>query len=259
MQLWNGAIWQSTDEGYTWRELIPGPRFLLIYIHPYADERAYILTDAGYYYVTVNGGHSWNEATSPVSADPYRSGSLAFHPKNLDYLIWTGEVDCHVYDGEGNCHVESYLSLDHGESWRLIEKYVSQCRFAETLTSTANEGGIICASYRDKSGPQYQYGSYPGNPLELIIGENWYENKKILFDQIIGFDIFGDYLVVAALAPNTYALDLQISLAGNDFVPAKLPPGIQLRRRVCSPRYPDTIQPTDPHSVGFYPSTPVQP
>lgn len=193
-----------------------------------------------------------------MPAASYWSSSLTFHPKNFDYLLWTGEVDCHGYDqGENNCHVESYLSLDHGGSWRPIEKYVRQCIFAETLTSTANEGGILCASYHNKTGPQY--GSYPGNPLELVIGKDWYDNKEILFDQIIGFDIFGDYLVVAALAPHTYALDLQISLAGNDFVPAKLPPGIQLRKRVCSHRCLNTIQLANPPSVGFYQSTPVQP
>lgn len=234
VQLWDRTVWQSKDEGYTWGEAIPGERILSIWIHPYDNKRVHLLTDTDFNYFTTDGGHSWGKVSPPLQQLSYGSGRLSFHPTHPEYLIWTGDADCHVYnEGEQNCHVESYVSFDNGQTWRLIETYVWQCVFTETFTFEPDDDGILCSSYQNKTGHQHR--SYPGDPLELVIGQDWYENKRTLFDHIIGFEVFGDYLMVAALASDTYALDLQISRAGQEFVPAKLPPGIRLRTRVCLP------------------------
>jgi hypothetical protein len=56
---------------------------------------------------------------------------------------------------------------------------------------------ILCESYRDKQGNQAAFGSH--NPLELVIGGNFFakDERKRLFEQVVGFATFSEYLLVA--------------------------------------------------------------
>jgi hypothetical protein len=37
------------------------------------------------------------------------------------------------------------------------------------------------------------------NPLELVVGANFYRRKNKMFDQVVGFAKFSEFLVVAAV------------------------------------------------------------
>lgn len=64
------------------------------------------------------------------------------------------------------------------------------------IFSEPNE--ILCESYRDKRGSQRAFMS--DNPLELVVGQNFYTKKKKMFDQVVGFAKFSEFLVVAAVS-----------------------------------------------------------
>lgn len=153
---------------------------------------------------------------------------LAFHPTQPGYLIWSDYVGC-SYESRENCHVESYLSLDDGGNWKLIETYVERCDFAEPLGSSFFKNGIICASHRDKTGPQR--GSEEWNPLEVTISYDWYETKGKLFDHIIGFENSGNLTFVASILLDTFSLDPYVSVDGRGFVKASFPPKCRTPRR----------------------------
>lgn len=57
---------------------------------------------------------------------------------------------------------------------------------------------IICESYRDKQGSQRFFGT--NIPLELISGTQFFAKKMKLFDQVVGFAKFSEYLIVAEVS-----------------------------------------------------------
>lgn len=229
VQLWDNSIWQSSNEGYTWQNLYPEERFLTYYMHTYSHDRAYLFTSGTLYYYTTDGGRSWNKANAPSPPNRHNVPLLAFHPTRSDYIIWSGDVDCSSSLSE-NCHVEAHYSQDHGRNWKLIEKYVKQCAFARDAAFKIDEKLILCESYRDKAGQQRTFG--PRNPLELILGREFYTKKEKLFNQVVGFATFSEYLLVAEVEAGTSSLDLQVSLNGNKFAKGLFPPDMRLDNRV---------------------------
>lgn len=103
-----------------------------------------------------------------------------------------GNVDC-AGIGE-NCHAEAHFSRDNGRNWKSVEKYVRNCAWARDAELKIDSTQILCESYKDKKGNQRLF---QGNPLELISGTNYFQKKTKLFDQVVGFAKFSEYLVVA--------------------------------------------------------------
>ena len=60
------------------------------------------------------------------------------------------------------------------------------------LNTDPNE--IICESYWDKKGNQRLFRNE--NPTELVIGSNYYANKKV-FGHVVGFAKFLEFFVIA--------------------------------------------------------------
>lgn len=117
---------------------------------------------------------------------------LHFHP-NSDRLIWTGDRDC---EGSGaTCNAEAQYSRDNGRNWNKIDNYIRNCAWAEDAALFVDPTEIICESYRDKQGSQKKL--QQDNPLELVEGQNYYQKKKKLFDNVVGFAKFSEYLIVA--------------------------------------------------------------
>lgn len=228
-QLNDASIWQSSNEGYTWKRLYPDERLLTFYMHTYADDRAYLFTATNRYYYTTDGGRSWNPAEAPAPPNHLDVQLLTFNPVNSDYLIWSGQVDCDENGNQANCRVESYYSTDHGRRWTFVEKYVKKCGFTRDSAFKVDQSSILCESYRDKKGSQRTFTS--GNPLELVIGSDFYRKKEKLFDNIVGYATFSEYLLVAEITPSTNALDLQVSLNGNKFAKGLFPPDMRLDNR----------------------------
>jgi hypothetical protein len=228
VQLYDNTIWQSSNEGYTWKQLYPEDNLLTFYMHTYANDRAYLLTNSKKYYYTTDGGRSWNNVEAPLPANLHGVPLLAFHPTDSDRLIWSGDADCE--GDKQNCHVESFYSQDHGRHWYPVEKYVKQCTWVRDTGFKVDETSILCESYRDKQGQQFSFTM--GNPLELIIGRDFYKDKTKLFPQIVGYATFSEYLLVAEITPGTNALDLQVSLDGINFATGLFPPNMRLDNRV---------------------------
>jgi len=236
VQLWDSTIWQTSNEGYTWQQLNPDERLLTFYMHAYSDDRAYIFTSGTRFYYTTDGGRSWNKGDGPLPPNRQGSPLLAFHPTHSDYIIWLGDAECpDDEENQENCHVEAHLSFDNGRKWAFVEKYVKQCAFVRDSYFKVDESEIICESYRDKAGRQLSFDLR--NPLELVIGAQWYRTKVKFFDQVAGFATFSEYLLVAEITPGTGSLDLQVSLNGNRFTKGLFPPDMRLDNRVRVPLY----------------------
>lgn len=196
LYLFDGTVWQSSNEGFSWKQLYEGQKFLGVTMHAFADDRAYLLTDTRKIYYTTDTGRSWLSFTAPMDPNTLGIPILEFHPTKADWLIFTGSTDC-TSTLSTKCHAVAYYSTNHGRSWTQIEKYVKNCAWARDKRLKIDEREIICESYKNKKGSQI---SAEYNPLELVAGANYYSKKIKLFDAVVGFASFSEYLLVAEVS-----------------------------------------------------------
>ncbi|KAE9396840.1 Oligoxyloglucan reducing end-specific cellobiohydrolase [Gymnopus androsaceus JB14] len=209
VRLHDNSVWQSSNEGYTWNQLEPEHQFVAFYHHPHSSDRAYLLTNGKTFFSTTNSGRSWDVREAPAPPNTFRAPVLRFHTTS-DNLIWTGNVD-------------SWYTRNNGRNWDHIEKYVVNCAWALDTKLNADPTEILCESYQTKEGNQRFFSN---NPLELIEGQGYYSRKKKLFDQVVGFTKFSEFLVVAEVSSSGRALELQVSLDGVNFAAGMFPPNM---------------------------------
>ncbi|KAJ7733832.1 hypothetical protein B0H14DRAFT_3517289 [Mycena olivaceomarginata] len=196
VRLADHSIWQSLNEGYTWDQKFPQELFLAFYHHKYASNRAYLITNTARFYVTTDSGRTWTLRTAPTPPNTFRA--------------------------RPNCRAEAQYSRDNGRHWSFVEHYVVNCAWAMDATLHVDHRQILCESYRDKTGSQRLF--QRDNPLALVAGSAFFTKKKTLFENVVGFATFAEFLVVAELVLAKRSLQLQVSLDGIEFAPAKFPP-----------------------------------
>jgi len=113
-------------------------------------------------------------------------------------LIWTGQEGCGSGD-ESQCRAVAWYTKNNGKDWYKTEEYVRVCSWARDKKLKVDEKIIFCESYRDKKGSQRAVFAN-NNPLQLIEGDYFYATKKTVFEQIVGFATFEEYMVVAEVS-----------------------------------------------------------
>lgn len=165
-------------------------------MHQFSGERAYLITDKKRIYHTTDTGKSWNSIYPETEPNNLGITILDFHPTKPDWLIYTGSIDC-ASTLSSTCRAVAYYSTDHGKRWKKIDEYVRTCAWARDARLKIDEREIICESYKNKKGSQ-RSGDY--NPLELIAGANYYSKKIKIFDAVVGFASFSEYLLVGQVS-----------------------------------------------------------
>ncbi|POW02780.1 hypothetical protein PSTT_11522, partial [Puccinia striiformis] len=220
-------VWQSKNQGYSWDEPVKNVKFILMQIHPYSRDRAYLIAPDQTIYYSTDKGSSWNHLRTPLEANLLGIPLIDFHPTRPDWLIWTGSEGCVEAKGE-HCKAVAYYSKDNGRYWNKIDDYVRICSWARDKKFKADERLIFCQAYQHKRGSQK---SMSDNPLQLIQGRNFFDEKKKLFDSIVGFATFEEFMVVAQIAPNGEHLNLYASMDGSHFALAQFPPNLKIENK----------------------------
>ncbi|KAG1874291.1 hypothetical protein F4604DRAFT_1763753 [Suillus subluteus] len=215
------TIWQSSNEGYTWEQKFPEERFVAFYMHTYSNERAYLLTDSKKFYHTTDTGRNWLSSEAPSPPNTFGAQVLRFQPRT-EYVIWIGNVDCQ--SGFDNCHAQAQYTWNNGQDWRWVEDYVVNCDWARDEELRIDSSQILCESYANKQGSQVFFGS--NNALQLVSGTDYYATKNKLFDHVVGFTKFSEFLIVAEYLPMRGTLNIQVSLDGRTFASGSFPPGM---------------------------------
>lgn len=227
LQLADDSVWQSSNEGFSWKRLYEDDHFLSVIMHAHSSDRAYLVTDTRKMYYTTDTGRTWSTIQAPADPNPFNIEMLDFHPTRPDWLIFTGAADCKDTLSQ-KCRAIAYYSTDNGRHWKKLEEYVRTCSWARDARLKIDEREIICESYRDKKGSQR---SPDYNPLQLIAGQQFYSKKTKLFDSVVGFATFSEYLIVAELDDASGTLRLQVSLDGLHFAEGQFPPSMKIDNR----------------------------
>lgn len=193
VQLSDSSIWQSSNEGFTWKRLYDKENFLAMAIHGFNKDRAYLVTSSRVVYYTTDVGKNWLTFTPPTDPNGLGVPILDFHPTQSDWLIWTGQVDCGSMTST-SCRAQSHYTTDNGRNWKLIENYVKTCSWGRDSRLKIDERLIICESLVTKKGSQR---SSDYNPTELVAGKSFYTKKEQLFKTVVGFATFSEFLIVA--------------------------------------------------------------
>ena len=189
----DNSVWQSMNEGFSWKQIHENEEFVASSMHAYSKDRAYLFTKGKTVFYTTDKGSSWNKFTAPLEPNSLGIPLLDFHPTQPDWLIWTGSKDC-ASSISSTCHTTAYYSKDHGRNWKEVDSYVRICTWARDRNFKIDASTIFCESYKDKKGSQR---SADPSSMQLISGANFYGSKTVLFDSIVGFATFEQYMVVA--------------------------------------------------------------
>lgn len=97
-----------------------------------------------------------------------------------------------------NCRAVAFYSTDNGRNWKEIESYVNNCNWARDKHLEAVADEIICESFASKEGSQKATQSR----MELVVGSNYFDKnrRKKVFEEVVGFAKFSEYMVVAAVS-----------------------------------------------------------
>lgn len=192
----DGSVWQSSNEGFSWKDIEGVEKFVATAMHMYSKDRAYLFTAGRTVYYTTDKGMSWSKFTAPLEPNSLGIPLLDFHPTQPDWLIWTGSKDC-ASSTSPNCRAVAYYSKDNGRNWKEIDSYVRVCSWARDRRLKIDERLIFCESYKQKSGSQT---SADAGSLQLVAGKNFYSDKKVLFDAVVGFATFEEFMIVAEVS-----------------------------------------------------------
>ncbi|KAF8325469.1 Oligoxyloglucan reducing end-specific cellobiohydrolase [Cantharellus anzutake] len=221
VHLEDGEVWQSVNEGYSWAQPRPGEKILAVYHHAYSNDRAYLI-GKDKMFLTTDRGRMWTELSLPLPPNIFRLSIIHTHPDQSDWLIYIGSENCETTIGD--CKAVAFYSTDHARHWKRFETYVVKCGWARDHKLKLDKELILCESFRDKKGSQKNFGFM--NPLQLWAGQNFYRKKTLLFDRVVGYAKFSEYLLVGEVGSN--ALDLQVSLDGLHYSKGLFPPSMRL-------------------------------
>ncbi|KAK4055938.1 vacuolar protein sorting/targeting protein PEP1 [Microbotryomycetes sp. JL221] len=225
----HNRVWQSSNEGFSWNLVAQDSKIIAMTMHAYDKDRAYLITDSRTVHYSTDKGSSWNTFKAPEDPNSLGIPLLDFHPLHADWLIWTGQKDC-IETDSAKCRAVAHYSKDNGRNWYKIDEYVRVCSWGRDKKLKIDEKIIFCESYKNKSGSQRSVLSN-SNPLQLISGHYFYSQKKVLFDSIVGFATFEEYMVVAEMYEGTRAIGLKVSLDGKTFALARFPPNMHIENQ----------------------------
>jgi hypothetical protein len=95
-QDWNeNAVYRSENAGETWAKVedIPYNDAWSMYMHPFDNKRAYVLTKDTTHYMTADRGKTWQSFFTDSSPSAWRLRPLSFHAGDPDKIIFNGQ-DC---------------------------------------------------------------------------------------------------------------------------------------------------------------------
>lgn len=233
-----GNVWTSLNDGLSWNKIdmeqdptYPNARFFSMVMHPYDKTRGYLVTTGQRFKATVDAGARWQIFTAPRPPNQMGLALLQFHPTKNDWIIWTGSLGDCTSTVSNDCRAVAYYSQNNGKNWYKIDEYVRTCNWLSGSAKfrPVDQTAIMCESYAEKKGNQRKFDA--SNPLQLILGSNYYKHKRKIFDAVEGWAVFDEFLVAASYNRPTDTITLMISMDGYRFAPAQFPPNTKLERR----------------------------
>ncbi|KAI9701901.1 MAG: vacuolar protein sorting/targeting protein PEP1 [Candelina mexicana] len=214
-------IYITHDHGKTWEEILEDEDILAIYPHHYYNDVVFFVTGTKKVLYSQDRGKSIHSFMAPEEPNRDDLKVLSFHPKQKDWLIWTGEKDCSGL--KSDCHSVAYISTNRGADWNLLLRYVRKCQFISQPDKHDHKNDhaklIYCEQFQDEN---------PDNALQLVASEDWFAETTVHFKDIIDFATMSEFIIVAAKAGDQKSLKVDASVDGKTFADASFPPNFDV-------------------------------
>jgi photosystem II stability/assembly factor-like uncharacterized protein len=202
----------SSDHGKSWAPVQKGEDIVAIYPHEHNNDRVYLVTPKKTVFYSDNRGKKFHHFEAPEVPNVDHLQILGFHPKEKDWLIWTGGRDCD--SAKSDCQTIAYVSKRNGESWEPLLKSVRKCQFVYREGRPDSDQLVYCEQYEKED---------PDQPLNLISSSDWFEHKSELKRDVISFATMAEFIVVALRDEDQESLKVDASIDGVVFADAKFP------------------------------------
>ena len=206
-------IWYSEDHGKNWEQILRNEEITSIYPHQYFNDVVYFLTGSKKVLYSINRCKSFGSFEAPEEPNLDRLQAISFHPTKKDWLMWTGAVNCGTMSS-GKCHSTASISMDRGDNWRTMLRYVRKCEFIKEEGRGGSEQLVYCEQFKDEK---------IDGSLQLLSSDNWFEESKTHFDSIIDFATMSEFIIVAAKDSDDKSLKVDASVDGKTFADALFP------------------------------------
>ncbi|KAI7818042.1 hypothetical protein BC939DRAFT_464145 [Gamsiella multidivaricata] len=224
----------SYNDGKDWDEIELEDIVTGLQRHPYDDTRAVIGTSGHRQHLTQDRGLNWDIMELPLAsaATTFSANPWSFHPSEPEWMIFLGETGC-SYDRDDHCHIEAFYTQDSGKNWRSLATWVKSCSWAQdTNFKQVALQGIYCEQYSDRSRSQKALmGAYTST--QLVYTDDFMRRSQVLFDSIMGYAVYSDYIIAAEYVASQGALRVAVSMDGIKFSHVRYPDNVD----VVNPAY----------------------
>ena len=228
-----GGVFMSTDHGKSFDSILEDAEIQEILPHPYFNDMVFFLTSTRTVYYSTERGKNIRKVKAPLPpwTDPhYPLPRMGFHPKNKDWIIWTGAANC---DAQGGCHAEASVTTDRFDNWKTLQRFVGRCEFIKESESIfhqippedqdPNKGRdkLIYCEVRERESNERE-----NNPLKLVSSDDFFtEPPTEHFTNVVTFATMSEFMIVATKDDDHQTMNFSASADGIDFAYAKFPYG----------------------------------
>jgi hypothetical protein len=230
------GVFISTDHGKTFEEILEDADIHGFRPHPYFNDMVFFLTSTTKVYYSTERGKNIREVKAPLPPWVDLDNPLpimGFHPKNKDWIIWTGANNCNSL---GVCNAEASVTTDRFNKWRTLQRFVGRCEFIKETQSVYQQippeddenknsrEKLIYCEVRER-----ETNDLENNPLKLVSSDDFFEEPpKVHFTNVVEFATMSEFMVVATKDDKLQTMNFSASADGMDFAYARFPYGFSV-------------------------------
>ena len=195
---------------------------VLGYYTGYVTGHIIILTDSKTFYVSIDGINYLKKYEAPSMPNKF-SQVISFHKTDTNQFIWYSSENC-VSKYSTDCDIVAYQTKDGGNTFTKLKEHVRVCDYVGPFFTSENaDNKTIFCSTQDKHNGQ----------LSLVSTTNDFKDEQKHFDDIVGYAITGDYVVVATIDKEIQSLRAKVTIDGKTFANADFPKNFKVNANVA--------------------------
>ncbi|GAB7364948.1 hypothetical protein MBLNU230_g5733t1 [Neophaeotheca triangularis] len=229
-------VYVTKDHGKSWFQpsALRDEKIVAVYPHQYFNDRVYLATPSKKVFYSTDRGVSFHHFEAPEAPNQDRVQLLSFHPKEKDWLIWTGGRDCKD-DDSTDCQTIAHVSRKNGEDWETLLKGVRKCLFVYREDRPESDQLVYCEQHEEEK---------RDGGLSLFSSSDWFNHKEVVKRGVINFATMAEYIVVAIRDQEQETLVVDTSIDGVEFADAQFPRNYEIKHQQAY-----TVLDSSTHSV----------
>lgn len=208
-----GSLWISHDQGGQWEEVLGDENVAVVETSPRHPDMVWIMTESGKLFVSEDRGYHFRDSGSPPP-NLLMGAALSFDPLNPNRVLLHSQDECDIIFDD--CRTDLWYTEDLS-SWRLLKRDVTKCMWA--ALDSAPETLIYCEIPSGDGG------------RKLVASEDFFKQELEIMPRVFGVAL-EDPFIVAAVPTIDDAVMVQVSQDGYNFLPAILPDGLGIDKRI---------------------------